>query len=142
MNTTIFSICGGLLIGLSAILAYTLFGKITGISGISFQAVNKIKQFSISDKWPWAFLTGLLFGSFLTHQLLNIPTPELPPSPLWLVIISGSLVGIGSQIGSGCTSGHGICGIGRLSKRSITATMIFMLTGVIAAETINFLGIL
>jgi hypothetical protein len=142
MNTAIYSISGGLLIGLSAILAYTLFGKITGISGISFQAISKIKQFSITDKWPWVFLTGLVLGGFLTHQLLHIPTPELPSSPLWLVIISGSLVGIGSQIGSGCTSGHGICGIGRLSKRSITATLIFMLTGVIASETINFLGIL
>ena len=83
-----------------------------------------------SDSWRWAFLAGLILGGCLLGQGLEIPT--LPTRPLNLLIPAGLLVGVGTVWGSGCTSGHGVCGLGRLSVRSLVAVGVFMATGMLA----------
>lgn len=118
------ALIGGLAIGLSAFLLLWLNGRIAGISGIVNGAV-KLKQADLS--WRWLFILGIVLGAFFASKLgFSLPS-DLSLS--WVaVIVGGFLVGIGTQIGSGCTSGHGICGVGRGSLRSIVATLLFMTT--------------
>ena len=119
---------GGALIGLSAVLLMALTGRIAGISGIFGGLLNPAGN----DKgWRVAFIAGLILapvlGGWIGHAM---PTPQLPSS--WTVIIAGGLlVGFGTRLAGGCTSGHGICGMARLSARSIAATMIFMSVAVV-----------
>jgi uncharacterized membrane protein YedE/YeeE len=118
---------GGALIGLSAVLLMLLTGRIAGISGIFGGLLNP----DSSDRgWRIAFLAGLILAPLLAGWIgYGMPTPQLPSS--WTVIAAaGLLVGFGSRLGGGCTSGHGICGVARLSVRSIAATAIFMLTAI------------
>jgi hypothetical protein len=118
---------GGALIGLSAVLLMLLTGRIAGVSGIFGGLLNP----DSSDKgWRIAFLAGLILAPLLAAEVgYGMPTPQLPAS--WTVIIAaGLLVGFGARLGGGCTSGHGICGVARLSIRSIVATAIFMLTAI------------
>ncbi|MGI0118948.1 YeeE/YedE family protein [Zooshikella sp. RANM57] len=122
--TPISSLIGGVAIGLSAFLLLWLSGRIAGISGI----VNGAVKFKESDlSWRWLFILGIVLGAFVASKLgFSLPT-DLSLS--WVAVLSGGfLVGVGTQLGSGCTSGHGICGIGRGSVRSITATLLFMAT--------------
>lgn len=126
---------GGALIALSAIMMMGSLGKITGISGILFRSIS----FSTDGRgWRLAFLVGLIIGPALVHFLGNLQYPALPNENLPLIIVAGLLVGFGTHMGSGCTSGHGICGIGRLSPRSLVATITFMVTGIMTASLINF----
>ena len=118
---------GGALIGLSAVLLMLLTGRIAGISGIFGGLLNP----DSSDRgWRIAFIAGLILAPLLAGWIGQaMPTPQLPAS--WTVIIAaGLLVGFGARLGGGCTSGHGICGVARLSVRSIAATAIFMLTAI------------
>jgi uncharacterized membrane protein YedE/YeeE len=118
---------GGGLIGLSAVLLMLLTGRIAGISGIFGGLLN----FKSDDRdWRIAFIAGLILAPLMAGWIgYAMPTPTLPAS--WTVIIvAGLLVGFGTRLGSGCTSGHGICGIARLSSRSIAATVIFMLAAI------------
>jgi hypothetical protein len=118
---------GGALIGLSSVLLMLLTGRIAGISGI-FAGLLNVRA---GDKgWRIAFIAGLILAPLLAGWIgYGMPMPQLPAS--WTVIIAGGLlVGFGTRMGDGCTSGHGICGIARLSGRSIAATVIFMLTAV------------
>jgi uncharacterized protein len=118
---------GGALIGLSAVLLMLLTGRIAGISGIFGGLLNP----DSSDRgWRIAFIAGLILAPLLAAWIGHaMPTPQLPSS--WTVIVAaGLLVGFGSRLGGGCTSGHGICGVARLSVRSITATAIFMLAAI------------
>jgi uncharacterized protein len=118
---------GGALIGLSAVLLMLLTGRIAGISGIFGGLLNP----DSSDRgWRIAFIAGLILAPLLAGWIgQGMPTPQLPAS--WTVIIAaGLLVGFGARLGGGCTSGHGICGVARLSGRSIAATVIFMLTAI------------
>ena len=118
---------GGGLIGLSAVLLMLLTGRIAGISGIFGGLLN----FKSDDRdWRIAFIAGLLLAPLIASWIgYAMPTPKLPAS--WIVIIgAGLLVGFGTRLGGGCTSGHGICGIARLSSRSIVATIIFMLAAI------------
>ena len=118
---------GGALIGLSSVLLMLLAGRIAGISGIFGGLLNP----DSSDRgWRIAFLAGLILAPLLAAWIgYGMPTPQLPSS--WTVIAAaGLLVGFGSRLGGGCTSGHGICGVARLSVRSIAATAIFMLTAI------------
>ena len=118
---------GGALIGLSAVLLMLLTGRIAGISGIFGGLLNQ----GSSDKgWRIAFIAGLILAPLVAGMIGHgMATPQLPAS--WIVIIAaGLLVGFGSRLGGGCTSGHGICGVARLSVRSIAATTIFMLTAI------------
>jgi uncharacterized protein len=118
---------GGALIGLSAVLLMLLTGRIAGISGIFGGLLNP----DSGDKgWRIAFIAGLILAPLLAGWVgYGMPTPQLPAS--WTVIIAaGLLVGFGARLGGGCTSGHGICGVARLSVRSIAATAIFMLAAI------------
>jgi uncharacterized membrane protein YedE/YeeE len=114
---------GGALIGAAAVLLMLTAGRIAGVSGIFAGVLNP----GTSDKaWRLAFIAGLILAP-LTGGLAgySLAAPQIPAS--WpVIVIAGLLVGFGSRLGSGCTSGHGVCGIARLSKRSIVATAIFM----------------
>ena len=118
---------GGGLIGVSAVLLMLLTGRIAGISGI----FGGLLDFRSEDKvWRIAFIAGLILAPLIAGLIgLAMPSPKLPGS--WTVIImAGILVGFGTRLGGGCTSGHGICGVARLSVRSIAATVIFMLSAI------------
>lgn len=118
-----FAMAGGLLIGLSATLMLLFNGKIAGVSGIFWRSITKLGDGSI------LFILGLPLGAWLFHSLSGQAAPA-PHSSFVLAVIGGVLVGIGVKLGSGCTSGHGVCGIGRLSRRSILATLTFMGMGI------------
>jgi uncharacterized membrane protein YedE/YeeE len=118
---------GGILIGLASWLLWWGLGRIAGISGITSETISAPTH---PDTWRWAFLAGLILGGCLLGQGLEIPI--LPTRPLYLLIPAGLLVGIGTVWGSGCTSGHGVCGLGRLSVRSLVAVGVFMATGMLA----------
>ena len=124
--TPYFSFAGGILIGLSATIMLLFNGRLTGISGI----ISKLFT-SRSNQWPWrvAFLAGLIIGALSFFSLAPEMIPSRTDFPTSLLILAGFLVGFGTKLGSGCTSGHGICGIARLSPRSIIATLVFMFSG-------------
>lgn len=117
------ALAGGMLLGVSASVLLVLNGRIAGISGIVSGLLTP-KKGEVS--WRLLFVIGML-ASGLLAPTLGFTLPEtLPVSSFLWVGLAGLLVGIGTKIGNGCTSGHGICGMGRLSKRSIVATCIFM----------------
>jgi uncharacterized membrane protein YedE/YeeE len=119
---------GGVLIGLASVLLMLLAGRVAGISGI---AAGILGVGSIDRGWRLAFIAGLILAPVAAMLAgYAVPLPQMPTS--WaLIAIAGLLVGFGARLGGGCTSGHGVCGIARLSKRSIAATMIFMGAAVI-----------
>ncbi len=125
--TPISALLGGALIGSSASLLLVLDGRVAGISGI----VGGLLQPKPGEvAWRAAFLCGLLLGAVALALLDPAAVHGVSPVPLALVVVAGSLVGFGTRLGGGCTSGHGVCGISRGSKRSIVATLTFMATGV------------
>ncbi len=117
---------GGVLIGLSAVLLMGGLGRIAGVSGI-FRAM-----FSDVTGWQAMFLLGLLGGTVLAVLLggFDPATIAFPGNPV-TTVIGGLLVGVGTTLGAGCTSGHGICGLARISPRSIASTVIFMIVAVV-----------
>jgi len=133
--TPITALTGGLLIGLSVALFFILKGRMIGISGIASNLLiskdNRIDNF--------LFLVGLILGpliyNFISDKEINISISD----SLILLIAAGAMVGFGTRLSSGCTSGHGICGISRFSLRSIIATITFMLVGIL---TVLIMGIL
>jgi uncharacterized membrane protein YedE/YeeE len=136
--TPVPAFAGGLLIGLSAIIMLLFNGQITGISGIMDGIVTSSKS---GDRvWRVYFLLGLGLGGYLFKLIM--PDSFIPRDgfSLVLLITGGFIVGIGTRMGSGCTSGHGICGIARFSRRSILATVIFMLTGAITVYLIRHMA--
>lgn len=132
LNATI----GGLLIAFSVIIMMSLLGKVTGISGIMWQSV-KLGRTELNKLWQPAFIVGLIVGPALVHVFLGWEFPAPKDDSVWLVVVSGLLVGVGTKLGSGCTSGHGICGIGRFSTRSMVATVTFMATGILTVAIVN-----
>ena len=119
-----FAIGGGLLIGAAAALLLMLTGRIAGVSGM-FATVVRIADAGPPWKLAAAFVIGLPIGAAITSLLVRRPDIEVTSS-VPLLIAAGLLVGFGTRLGNGCTSGHGVCGIGRLSPRSIAATLTFM----------------
>jgi uncharacterized membrane protein YedE/YeeE len=117
---------GGLLIGTSAVALLLFLGRLAGISGIVWGAVSAQPD----NSWRWLFIVGLLLGPLLYHTATCIPYPAQSSLQWWHAVIGGLLVGFGVKLGSGCTSGHGVCGIGRHSPRSIIATATFMACGI------------
>lgn len=118
---------GGLLIGLSATVLLAFNGRIAGISGM----VNGAITLANAEQWRWWFLAGMLGGGGLYEYVLAPqPTPTSTLAP-WAMIIGGFIVGLGTRMGNGCTSGHGVCGLGRLSGRSLVAVITFMATAAI-----------
>ncbi|QFU76329.1 YeeE/YedE family protein [Halioglobus maricola] len=126
MMTFATPLAGGILIGVAASLLLYLLGRIAGISGILWGAISA----SSDNAWRWMFLLGLLGGALVYHLVLGVPFPRASEAPAWLAIVAGLLVGVGTRLGSGCTSGHGVCGLGRLSLRSLVATLTFMAAGI------------
>jgi len=119
-----FAIGGGFLIGGAAALLLMLTGRIAGVSGM-FATMVRIADAGPPWKLAAAFIVGLPIGAALTSLLVRKPDIEVTSS-VPLLIAAGLLVGFGTRLGNGCTSGHGVCGIGRLSPRSIAATLTFM----------------
>lgn len=125
------SLAGGVLIGLAAALMVVLLGRIAGISGIVGGLLQGATWRSVSQ-WGWraAFVVGMLGAPLLWQMFAPLPAMQMPSNPV-VIIVAGLLVGFGTRLGSGCTSGHGVCGLSRLSIRSLAATLMFMATGVV-----------
>ena len=139
-NFTPFSaLIGGLIIGLSVVLYFYATGRLAGISGIFENAITQTSQ-RVSNT---LFLIGLVAGPLIIYNLVLPNNPiafEITHSYL-LIIPGGFLVGFGTRLGGGCTSGHGICGIGRLSVNSMVATATFVAIGVLTVFTLQQFGI-
>ena len=135
--TPLSSLLGGVLIGLSAAGLMLSHGRIAGISGIVSSALNRPRHAEFS--WRIAFVTGLIAGGALMAQLM--PENYFEYAPLVrshsAIAVSGLLVGLGTVLGGGCTSGHGICGLGRFQPRSLVATLTFMAAGCAAATVVT-----
>ena len=132
MHDFLIAFIGGLMLGLSVVGYLYVNGRIAGISGLVGQVLNPKTVFKTPAIW---FLSGLIITPFI-YGLFVQPEIELNASPL-MMIVAGLLVGFGTRLSSGCTSGHGICGISRLSKRSIVATMTFMFAGFVTVYIIR-----
>lgn len=131
-----FQITGGILIGVAASIMLLFNGRVTGISGIVSGILNR----GTSDKtWRVLFLAGLISGGVILRMIrpeaFLLRSAALPVD----YVIAGFLVGFGTLMGNGCTSGHGICGISRFSMRSIIATITFILSGVVSVIIFKFL---
>lgn len=137
MHDFMVAFLGGSLLGLSAVGYLFIHGKIAGISGLIAQTLSSKSMFSQSAFW---FILGLICIPFIYGLIDNKPQINIQSNP-WSMIIAGLLVGFGTRLGSGCTSGHGICGISRLSKRSIVATLTFMLAGFITVYFIRHVAV-
>jgi len=127
VNPWIISFLGGVLIGISATALLLFNGRIAGISGI----LNGLWRGSGASEWAWraAFVAGLIGGGATAMRVLGQDTPSPASTPM--LIVAGLLVGFGTSLGKGCTSGHGVCGLGRLSKRSLIATLTFMAAAIV-----------
>ncbi|SNS16341.1 YeeE/YedE family protein [Tropicimonas sediminicola] len=136
--TPLASLLGGSLIGLAAVLLMLVLGRIMGATGILAAAI-----WGEDDRsWRWAILAGMISGPAL-FLMLTGGWPEITvPSSTPMLVIGGLLVGLGVSYGSGCTSGHGVCGLARLSPRSLAATLTFMLTtGLTVYVTRHVMGV-
>ena len=118
---------GGLLIGLAAAIMLLGLGRIAGVSGMAARATG-IADTGAPRNVAIAFVVGLPLGALLIAQTVGAVNVSFPAS-IWPLIIGGLLVGYGTRLGSGCTSGHGVCGLSRLSPRSMVATGMFMASG-------------
>lgn len=134
------ALVGGALIGLSALLVMLLLGKIAGISGALGQLFTlKHHQIaSILTSWQCCFLVGLAISGWLYTTLFGINFDIRENISTSMLIFSGLLVGVGTQLGNGCTSGHGVCGIARLSLRSILATCLFMTSAMATVYLVTY----
>lgn len=135
MHPWLLSTFGGILIGLSAVLLMGALGRVAGISGIAGGLVS-----GAHDRgWRIAFVVGLVAGPLLLkwwHGDSGIGSPQVPWP--WMML-AGLLVGFGTRLGGGCTSGHGVCGVARLSPRSLLATMVFVLAGMATVFVVRHL---
>lgn len=131
-------LAGGVLIGLAAALMLLGAGRIAGVSGIAARAFG-IASSSMPRTGAWAFVIGLPLGALIVTQTAGGAAPAFA-GPVALVI-AGLIVGVGTRLGSGCTSGHGVCGMSRLSQRSLVATATFMATGIATVAAMNAIGI-
>ena len=121
---------GGALIGMAAFVLMWSLGKIAGISGLLRSAVFGPDT---DRTWKWAFLAGLMISAWLVFRFGGFAFELRHGFPAWQLIGGGLLVGYGTALGSGCTSGHGVCGIARFSLRSMLATALFMVSGIVTA---------
>ncbi len=124
--TPLSGLLGGALIGLASAALALALGRIAGISGI----LAGVLQPATPD-WSWRtlFSLGLVLGAFLTIRLFDGAAPYAITNSPWLLGLGGLLVGFGTRLGSGCTSGHGVCGLSRGSRRSLVAVPVFMISG-------------
>lgn len=131
------ALAGGALIGLAAALMVVLLGRIAGISGIVGNLLQAATWCSVRQ-WGWrvAFVLGMVAAPIVWQWFAPLPAMEMPSNP-WVIGLAGLLVGFGTRLGSGCTSGHGVCGLSRLSLRSLAATLMFMATGVLTVFVVR-----
>ena len=130
-------LAGGTMIGFAAILMFLVNGRITGISGI----IGSVMQPEAGQvAWRVIFILGLLIGGSVYPLLWGRDLPVVAAGPLYLYIIAGLLVGFGTRTGSGCTSGHGICGLARFSTRSLVATITFMAAAIVTRMLVSILA--
>ena len=127
MHPFLMAFLGGLLIGLRTSLFLLFKGRVFGISGIIGGLIRPLKNDFL---WRIITLLGLVSGGFIAYLFVPQSFPVRMENP-WIMVVAGLLVGFGTQLGGGCTSGHGVCGISRLSPRSIAATITFILAGII-----------
>jgi uncharacterized protein len=128
------ALLGGCLIGLASLIATALTGKIPGISGV----FGRLLVRATPDKgWRIIFLAGLIGGAAVSFSLWNSASLFRPMRPLGVMAIAGLLVGFGTRLGGGCTSGHGVCGVGTAQKDSIIATLIFVAVAMVTVFVYN-----
>lgn len=125
---------GGILIGVASWILLAGAGRVAGISGIASGVLTTARQ---SSPWRWAFLFGLVGGGALFASLLN--APHVQARSAFMLVPAGFLVGFGTVLGSGCTSGHGVCGLGRRSMRSLVAVATFMVTAAFTVLLVSHL---
>jgi uncharacterized membrane protein YedE/YeeE len=130
------ALLGGVMIGTASLLLYAGSGRIAGISGILYGSVwERLTE----QRWRLTFLLCLIGGGWLAHWggVAALPTASFAPSSYILLTASGLLVGFGTRIGNGCTSGHGVCGLARRSPRSLASVLLFMAVGVLTATLLR-----
>lgn len=133
MSSIVYAFVGGLLLGVATVGYLYINGRIAGISGLLAQFISPSRDiFKSSAFW---FITGLVITPFIYGYFYQ-PEIEIKANS-FVLILAGILVGFGTRLGSGCTSGHGICGMSRLSKRSIIATAVFMFAGMLTVYIIR-----
>lgn len=133
MNPWLAGLLGGVLIGLSASLLLLLNGRVAGISGI----VNGLTRRPGTADWTWraAFLAGLMGAGGVAMRMLGQQAAS--PAPVAVLLLAGVLVGLGTSLGNGCTSGHGVCGLARRSPRSLASVLVFMALGMATATLLR-----
>jgi len=129
INATI----GGVFIGLAAVWLMLSLGRIAGISGIVADAITQPSLMS----WSTVFILGMAIGGYIGSTFVELPTIPDSQAATWPLVLGGLFVGVGTRMGSGCTSGHGVCGVSRFSHRSIVATVTFMVIGMLVATTVH-----
>ncbi|MFH5773189.1 YeeE/YedE family protein [Paracoccus sp. NGMCC 1.201697] len=135
------SLLGGVLIGLSAVMVMVLFGRIAGISGITQGAIGAVVPLPGAPRdrdWRLAFLAGLILAPLVVMALGGTVAQTVPGNPFGMAL-AGLLVGTGTALGSGCTSGHGVCGLARLSPRALAAVLTFMAAGLVTVFLLRHL---
>ena len=136
LSNYLLPLLGGILIGCSALLLMLVLGRIAGISGIASSLITKDTEGKV---WRLVFILGIFLGAMLLQFLIPKNLPFRVELSTVQLVIAGLLVGFGAHFGGGCTSGHGVCGIGRFSIRSIVATITFMFTAAITVFIIRHL---
>ena len=132
-------LAGGLLIGAAASLLRLLYGRILGVSGV---VAGVWQQSGAERAWRVWFVAGVLLSGLIYRLSFGLPEISLP-YPWWWLVLAGLLVGVGTRMGSGCTSGHGVCGLGRLSARSVWAVLVFIGSGVLTVALLrHVLGVM
>ncbi len=131
------SLLGGVLIGFAVTLMLLFNGRVTGISGIISTSLGKPNKLGL---WRWLFLAGMITGGIIMNAIRPNLFINLSGRGSTLILFGGLLVGYGTVMGNGCTSGHGVCGISRFSVRSFVATLTFMLFGFLTVQFVNFLS--
>lgn len=134
-NQAVYSLIGGGLIGIAVTIMLLFNGRVTGISGIVSSSISKPTPEGL---WRWLFIIGMIVGGFVIQATKPDLFVNVSGRGSLAVIIAGLLVGYGTVMGSGCTSGHGVCGLSRLSIRSLMATIIFMLFGFLTVQAIRY----
>ncbi len=134
----VYALVGGAIIGLSVSLMLLWNGRVTGISGIIGGALS----YSVGDfAWRVLFVLGLVSGGLALSFFHPVMFTGTLDTSTWTLVAAGLLVGFGTSLGSGCTSGHGVCGISRLSPRSLVATIVFMVAGIASVVAFRALGV-
>lgn len=135
LHQALYSLVGGALIGLAVTLMLLFNGRVTGISGIIASSLAKPTSDGL---WRWMFIGGLIVGGLLIQTIRPDFFTNISSRSSLAILIAGLFVGYGTVMGSGCTSGHGVCGMSRLSVRSVIATLTFMLFGFLTVQAVRY----